>query len=141
MAVTATPIFLQAPKHGVVQIVPADTTANKTVVTAGADGSKVFALYAYSDDTAARDLRISIVRSATTYPVTCVNIPLTSGLTSSIPPVNLFAGGQFPAGMLAIDQDGQNYLYLESGDTLVVNALVAVTAAKTITVHADFGNF
>jgi len=141
MAVTATPIFLQRPKHGVVQIVPADTTANKTVVTAGSDGSKVFALYAHSDDTAARDLRISVVRSAVTYPITTVNVPLTSGHTSAIAPVNLLAGGQFPADMLAKDQDGQSYLFLESGDTLVVNVLTAVTSAKTITVHADFGNF
>lgn len=141
MAVTATPIFLQAPKHGVVQIVPGDTTGNKTVITAGANGTKVIALYAYSDDTAARDIRVSIVRSATTYPISCVNVPLTSGHTSSIPPVNLFGGSQFPANMLALDQDGQPYLFLESGDTLVVNVLTTVTTAKTITVHADFGNF
>jgi len=141
MAVTATPVFIQAPKHSMVQIVPADTTANKTVVTAGSNGTKVFSLYCYSDDTATVNLRVSIVRSATTYPITTVNIPLSAGLTSAIPPVNMLATPQFPSGMLAKDADGQQYLFLVSGDTLVVNALVTVTAAKTVTVHSDHGDF
>lgn len=141
MAVTATPIFLQAPKHGLVQVVNADSTGNKTVVTGGANGSKVFALYAHSDDTAAVNLRVSIVRSGTTYPISVVNIPIGAGNTNSVPPVNLLAAPQFPVDLLAKDQDGQNYLYLQSNDALVVNALVTVTAAKTITVHADYGDF
>lgn len=140
------PTFAKQPRHGLAQILPADTTAQKTVITAGANGSKVMSLYASSTDTVARDVQIAIVRSATTYILGTVTVPLSSGNTAAAPTVDLFNVTAFPfngtvGGVWAVDHDGQHYLNLESGDTLVVSVLVTVTAAKVISVHSEFEDF
>lgn len=125
------------PRKGLVQIANGDGTGNKTVIAAGANGSKVASLMAASTDTSARDVQVSLVRGGTTYPLGVTNVPITAGTIAATPPVNLLAA---IAG-LPVDNDGQKYLFLESGDTLVVSALIAVTSAKLISVHADYADF
>lgn len=135
------PTFAKQPRKGLAQILPADTTAQKTVITAGSSGSKVLSLHASSTDTADRDVAISLVRSATTYLLGTIKVPLSSGNTNAIFPLDLLNTTVFAFGLLAVDHDGQHYLNLESGDTLVVNALTTVTAAKVISVHSDYEDF
>lgn len=140
-----TPTLPRQPRKGLVQILPADTTGQKTVVTAGASGSKVVSLYASSTDTSARDVQVSLVRSATTYLLGTVTVPANSGNTNALPTIDLMqtltVTPQFPAGMFPNDGDAQHYAFLESGDTLVVSALTTVTAAKVISIHADYADF
>ena len=122
--------------------VNADGTTAKTIFTPGSAGSKIVAITAFSSDSAARDLRINLNRSATNYPLTTVSVPINSGNTNAIPPVAVLqttqSGGTIaaPSGVLPIDQDGQVYFFLQSGDLLTAAPLVAVTAATQITVHA-----
>ena len=71
--------FARQPRHGLAQIANADASGQKTVVTAGASGSKVTALYASSTDTSARVIAISIVRSATTYLLASPTVVLRAG--------------------------------------------------------------
>ena len=82
------PIYVGTPKIGVVQCLPADTTTAKTVYTAGASGSKLVSLVATSTDTAARIFTVAIVRSAVSYPVTTVTVPITAGNDGTTASVN-----------------------------------------------------
>lgn len=131
------PTLAKQPRKGVVQILPGDTTTQKTVITAGASGNKVVSLIGSSNDTAVVNVAVSLVRAATTYLLATTQLPIGAGFTQGVPPVDLLA---LVAG-LPLDQDAQKYLFLESGDTLVVNALVTITAAKTVSVHADHAEF
>lgn len=141
MALTATPVIVQTPKHGMAQIDNADASAQKTVITAGTNGNKVTSLIATSTETASgRDIQVAIVRSATTYVLATTNVPLNAGFAAGVAPVDLLAILKGD-GMLARDNDGQDYLFLQSGDTLVVSSLTTVASGKIISVHADHGEF
>ena len=138
MAVTATPVFTQTPSLSLAQILPADTTAAKTVVTAGANGTKVTGLSASSND-AARIVVISLVRSAVVYILTTVTVAANAGTDGTVAATNLINTTILPS--LPIDNDGQPYLLLKSGDTLTAAVTVAVTAAKTISIAAIGADF
>ena len=138
MAVTATPVFTQTPSLSLAQILPADTTAAKTIVTAGANGSKVTGLSASSND-AARIVVLNLVRSAVSYILTTVTVAANSGTDGTTASVNLINTTILPS--LPIDNDGQPYLLLKSGDTLTAAVTVAVTAAKTISIAAIGADF
>ena len=133
------PIFVGTPKNGKVQIVAADASANKTVVTVGTNGSKIISLNLQSDDTSARDVRVSIVNGGTTYPLGVVTVPIGAGASGTVPSVNALDLSKIPG--LPIDTDGNPFVLLITGDTFVVNALTTVTAAKTITAIAIYGDF
>src|SRR5262249_58135881 len=79
MAVTATPVFVQTPKNTQITIVNADASSNKTLVTAGTNGTKVTGITLCSDDTSARVVQIQITRSAVTILVGSVNVPTLAG--------------------------------------------------------------
>ena len=132
----ATGSFVGTPKLGLQQILPADTTAAKTVVSAGASGSKVVSLTATSDDTA-RIVRVSLVRSAVVYVLGTTTIAALAGTDGVVNSANLLSS--IPG--LPLDNDGQPYINIVSGDTLTVAVTVAVTAAKTISITSVFGDF
>jgi len=125
------------PRKALAQVLNATGTASVTVVTAGANGNKVVNLIATSTDTATQTIAVSLVRSATTFLLATTSVPASSGNASGVAPVDLLT----VVPNLARDQDGQSYLFMESGDTLVVNAGAAVTAGKTISVHSDHAEF
>jgi hypothetical protein len=131
------PTLPRMPRKGLGQVLNATGTASVTIVTAGANGNKVVNLVATSTDTAAQTITVSLVRSATTFPLATTAIPANSGNANGIAPVDLLA--VIPN--LARDQDGQPYLFMESGDTLVVNAGAAITSGKAISIHSDHAEF
>jgi hypothetical protein len=137
MAVTATPVFVQLPKATPQSIVNADGTTKKTIATAGTNGAKVAAIIATSTDTGTRILQLFLTRSATNYLLGSTLIAIGAGTDGVASSSNLLTS--IPG--LPVDNDGQPYLFLESGDTLTVAVTVAVTAAKEIDVTALFGNF
>jgi|SRR5579872_369642 len=131
------PTMLNQPLKGLAQILNATGTAQVTVVTAGANGSKVLNLAGSSTDTVVQTIAVSLVRNATTYLLATTAVPVNSGNASGTPPVDLLA----IVPNLPHDQDGQPYLFLNSGDTLVVNSAGSVTSGKTISIHSDYANF
>jgi hypothetical protein len=131
------PTLPRMPRKGLGQVLNATGTASVTVVTAGANGNKVVNLIATSTDTATQTITVSLVRSATAFVLATTSVPASSGNASGVAPVDLLA--VIPN--LARDQDGQSYLFMESGDTLVVNTGAAVTAGKIISVHSDHAEF
>lgn len=145
MAVTATSVFVQTPKITPQNFVQGTDAAGtlKTLYTAGADGSKVTAINITTDDgTVTHLLTLSLTRSAVDYTIGAYTIPLSAGNDGSTPSVNMLAGG--PQGMitsLPTDNDGQKYLFLESGDTLRLTFATALTAAKRINVQTIGANF
>ncbi len=140
MAVSHLPVLVQTPKTTSNTWVNADSAdTKKTVVTAGSNGSKVTALIATSSDTSDRLAQVWITRSATSYLLATVNVPDLSGFGAADPTVNLLNSTSLPG--LPVDNDGQSYLFLESGDTLQVSFTTQVTAAKTVYVTSCFANF
>jgi len=136
---TATPVFPQTIKTNVAQILPADTTSLKTLVTPGANGTRVDSIIVSSTDTSAKDLQFVITVSATDYVVGTLSIPANSGFTNAVPLVSVFAHSQFIA--FNTDVNGNKHMYLANGAVLKVKALTTVTAAKAISVVAQCGDF
>lgn len=140
MAVTPnSAVTVQTPKRGMVQIVAADTSSLKTLVTAGANGSKVASVNLASDDTSDRLVQLYVTRSGTDYLLGTVNVPTLSGTNGTAATVNAMNASMMPG--LPCDNDGQPYLLLESGDVLKVKTTTTVTAAKTVHATANYGDF
>lgn len=139
MAVTATPIFPQTIGNPSVQILPADTTTLKTVVTPGSQGTIVNRIFVTSTDTSAKDLAFYVTISAVDYLIGTLSIPANSGFTNAVPMVSVFNSSQFP-GML-LDNNGNKVLFLGSGSVLKAKVLTTVTAAKAINIFAQTGDF
>lgn len=127
------PTFPKQPQAARVQIVIGDAQAQKTAYTAGASGSKIVAIIATSTDTSARDIQLSITNGGTSYPLGTKTVAITSGFVAGVPAVNLLDAAVVVG--MPYDSDGNEFLYLISGDTLTVSALTTVTTAKAITVH------
>lgn len=140
--VTATPVFAQAPKPYVQQILPATTTTTVILVTAGANGTIIKGINCTNTDTAAASLvQFNVARSAVNYLQTTVNVPLSSGNISAAtaPPVNAMAPANWPG--LPVDSNGDPFLNLASGDTLLMNVTVTVNSGKVVActaVGADY---
>lgn len=139
MAGTATPIFPQTVKNYVAQILPADTTGNKTLVTGATNGTKIESITVASTDTSARDIQLSMTIGAVTYILATVAIPITAGFVNNAPAIDILRNAQWPG--LAFDANGNKILYVASGAVLNVKALTTVTAAKEIDVLATGGDF
>lgn len=134
-----TPTFPKQPQTNRVQIAPADTTTQKTVYTAGSNGSKIVSIIATSTDTSARNITVSITNGGTSYPLGTIAVAITAGTVAGTPAVNLLDSTVIVG--IPFDSDGNPFLYLISGDTLTVNSGTTVTTAKAITVHAIASDF
>jgi beta-xylosidase len=142
MAVTATPVFVQTPIVTPQSFVQGTDAAGtyKTCYTAGANGSKIVALVASTTDgTTGHLITVAITRSATNYVVCNVNCPLNAGNDGTVAAVDLLNATINPG--LPVDNDGQKYIILKSGDTLSVTFATALTAGKTIYVTAIGADF
>ena len=145
MAVTSTPVFVQTAKITPQNFVQGTDAAGtyKTVYTAGANGSKVTAINVTTDDgSATHVMTLVLTRSATDYVIGSYTLPVNSGTDGSAASVDMIKGG--PNSLitgLPSDNDGQTYLFMESGDTLRLTFATALTSTKRIgvvTIGADF---
>jgi hypothetical protein len=139
MSGTATPIFPQTIKNYVAQILPADTTTKKTLVTGATNGTKIETITVASTDTTARELQFIMTVSSVDYVLATVSIPANSGFTISVPAVDVLRHTQWPS--LAYDSNGNKILYVANGAVLSVKVLVAVAASKEIDILAIGGDF
>jgi hypothetical protein len=132
-------VYYQTSNVGVVQILPADTTSYKTLLTAGANGTVVTNISVHSTDTAAKDVILAVTVSGTDYPKGTVSIPLRTGDTSSAPSVNLLTMTNI-ASCFNTDVNGNRYLELPANATLRVKVGSTVTTAKAISFIAEGKN-
>lgn len=135
----ANPVFVATPKITPAAFTNADAAnTKKTIHTAGASGSKVTAVIATSTETAnARVGQLWLTRTATSYLLGSFNVPVNSGFDGSAFTINAL----LTMAGLPIDNDGQVYLFLESGDTLQVSFTTQVAATKEVDVTCIAGNF
>lgn len=136
----STPLHPQTVLSGAVKVVSADTTANKTLCTAGASGAKIESISAASDDTSAVIFQIGVTISSVDYILGEVNVPITAGIhaTGATKAVDILNSTDLPW----VRNDGvNNYLLLPALAVLFVKAKTTVTAAKTVYFYAQGGNF
>lgn len=135
---SSTPAFVATPKITPVSFTNSDSAnTKKTIATAGSSGSKVVAVIATSTDTSNRVGQLWLTRSSTSYLLGSSSVTTLAGTDGSAATnniLNLING-------LPRDNDGQPYVFLESGDTLQISFTAQVTSAKEIDVAAVFGNF
>lgn len=139
MAVTATPIFPQLIQSPVAQILPADTTTLKTIVTAGADGTRVDRILVSYTDSGSRDLQFVITSGGTDYILCTMTLPANSGNLAAVPPLSVFDHANM-VGLLN-DVNGNKVLFLGSGAVLKCKVTSSVAAAKIVAFNVQLGNF
>lgn len=137
MAAATSPIFTTSVETAVQDIVNADGTTPQTLVTAGANGARVVAVTATTDDTAAIDFSLYVQRdgAGTNFLLGTVSVPAGAGNTSAVAAVDLLD----PAKIKGLDLDGT--LILGGTDVLKVAARTAVTAAKTTYIVGLYGDY
>ena len=124
----------QGINDGAVTFVNADGTTAKTLLTAGANGTWVSGLAGTTNDTSANNVAISLNDGSTSYLVGTVRLATLSGTDGAANAISLLNTTALP--WLKLDPAGNPGLFLKAGWTLKVNPLVAVTAAKTLTLLA-----
>lgn len=132
------PFFFDVPSNSPKQIVNADSTNLVTILSAAANATKLLGLIATSDDTVARVVTWGYSRGGTFYPLGTKSVAIGSGTVAGTPATNLLD----PANVLGLpfDNDGNPFIFLESGDTLQAKSAVAVTAGKAISISAIHGD-
>src|SRR6266851_9644398 len=113
-------IFVQTPKFPHLQLTNANGTTAQTLYACGTNGSKIYGMWVTSTDTAARDVRISVLNTST-YVQTTVTVPITAGNVAGTPGVNFMSPANWPG--LPVDSDGNPYFNCASGDTLQAAAV------------------
>ncbi len=112
------------------QFTSADTTTKKTLVTAGSNGSRVDMIACDTNDTTAVNLAFYIGHSGTDYYIGNVSVPIGSGYTTVI-----------RVEAIATLSPVLGYIALGPSDTLKVNCVATMTAAKTTDVVAMGGDY
>ena len=69
-----------------------------------------------------------------------MNIPLSTGNTGALPPINLLSNANFGA-LLNTDANGNKYIYLASGSAIQVNSSTTVNANKAVTFFTQAEDF
>lgn len=144
MAVTATPIFPQSLLSKPTQLSNATSIVTPTsILAAQTNGAKIEKILVSSTDTSARDVSVFLQVAAVNYLLGTVSIPINSGNTNALPTVDILSAlvatvKQLP---LAVDANGNPYLYLDPSTSLFILPLTTITAGKFINVHVQGGAF
>lgn len=116
----------------------------KTIYTAGAaPGTKIVGINVATDDgSASHVLTLVLTRSAVNYYIGAYTLPVNSGTDGATAAVDLMRGG--PSTLIPswpVDNDGQRFGFMASGDTLRMTFATALTAGKRIDVLVTAGDF
>ena len=135
MPANTSPIFPLTVQTSAVAIVNADGTAEKVLVTAGADGTRIDAVSITSTDSAAITLAVRVNDGTTSYAVGEIAVPAGSGTNGSAPAIQGLSAGSLPW----LDASGS--LFLKAGWSLRVAAGAAVTSGATVALVAFSGDY
>lgn len=113
-----------------VEFTSADTTAKKTLITGGSNGSRVDSIPCSTNDTTAVNLAFYINISGTDYYMGVVNVPIGSGYTTVA-----------RVEALTTLAPRLGYIPLGNGDIIKVACVATMTAAKTTDVVALAAGF
>ena len=138
MAITATPVFVQAPGVAVSAYTTASSTS--TIVSGSTDGSKVLSLTAVSDSTSAHVFTVGISTGGVSRPLVAVSITASAGTNGTGAAIDMLSTALLPG--LPVDNDGQRYLFLPSTSySVVVTAASAINTGKQVTFTSMYGNY
>lgn len=138
MAISNLPFFPQSVQLAGLAITSATAGTPQTLITPGLNGCKVDWINAQTTDTVANVVQLNLYNGTVQFPISQVNVPATSGNNVSTAPISLFASSQLLT--FTYDSNGNKFIYIPSGWTLTVT-VTAVTAAKTLTLIAQYENF
>lgn len=123
--------FTSAPFTRVTQFAPADSTNAKDILPSDATKHRrVYGITAWTDESAAKDVSLHLSDGTTVWELTTIAIPINSGNTNAIVPVDLFASTQTSPFIKNRDAAGAPYLHIPAGWSLRLNYNAAMTAAK-----------
>jgi hypothetical protein len=133
MTANTSPIFGLTPKTTGTNFSNATGTTKTTIFTAGSNGSRVLAINATTDDTAANDVNLHLQPggSGTVFNLGGKRVAIASGnvVASTIASVSLLDASQMPGVILS---DGS--IQLAASDVLQAGVVAAVTSGKTLTI-------
>jgi hypothetical protein len=132
----------QTPSRGVVQFLQGTDTAGtyKTLYTAGANGSRCYGMVMNNNDASTTHLvTVQIVNAAVKYGGTALNTVLSAGFVNGTPPQPLMSSSVWPG--LPVDQYGNPYVQLVSGDTIQATFGTALTTSDLIDIYASCSDF
>lgn len=145
-ATVNTPIFPQVPKTSQVCFVQGTDTAGtyKTLQVGDADGSKVVAIWAGTNDDVSHLLTVRHSTSASDHCATngtcgsgtAVTLAASAGYANGTPVVNVLATTNWPG--LPADTDGNAFIYLSSASTTIEATFATAfsTAGEHVCVNA-----
>lgn len=134
---SGTPTFISTIKDAATSLINADGTAFKTLLAGSGSGQRIRSIQITSDDTAQVTLQFCKTIGAVDYILGEIVVAIGSGTNGTAPAVN----GLDPLRMPGLQTDGiRSFLDLGNASTLKVKSKVAVTAAKTVNVVAEYGD-
>jgi len=131
----------QTPNRGILQFTSSSSAGTySTLYTAGANGSRCYALWTTNNDGSATHLvTVQIVNSTTKYGGTSLTTVSSAGFANATPPQNMMSTTVWPG--LPLDSYGNPYVQLISGDTLQATFATAITAADVVNLVASCSDF
>jgi hypothetical protein len=121
----------QIPELFIAQINNAATTTPQALATAATTGTIVKGVTISNTDTSAYSVQLSVLRSAVSYLVCTVSVPISAGNTTAAPAAAALTSGNCPG--LPLDPGGNPYILLKSGDVLQINTTGTVASNKLVT--------
>lgn len=131
--------FTQNQNFGGVQIVTADASNKKTLITAGANDTIIKAINVATDETVARVLSLYYNDGVTDHLLGAINIPIGAGSNGGVVAVDLLNGAIITS--LPYDGTGKRVIPMKAGHSLKVLSQSTLTAAKTLFVQAFAEDF
>lgn len=132
----------QTPNRGIVQFLQGTDSAGtyKTLYTAGANGSRCYGMWMTNNDASATHLiTVQIVNGGVKYGGTALTTVSSAGFVSGTSAQSLMTSSVWPG--LPIDQYGNPYLQLASGDTLQATFATALTATDLINIVVSCSDY
>jgi hypothetical protein len=117
-----------------ITLVNADSTNAKVVLdnSTGTKALRIEQLSITSDDTSSRNVQFSRMIGVIDYIIGTIAVPAASGMDGNTPRVTALSSAT--TGIGALDADGIYVCWLPAGQKLDARSMVAVTAAKTVTI-------
>lgn len=132
----------QTPNRGIVQFLQGTDNAGtyKTLYTAGANGSRCYGLQINNtDNTTAHLVTVQIVNTAVKYGGVAVTTTTSAGFANGTPPQSLMLSSVWAG--LPVDQYGNPYVQLISGDTIQATFATALSTGALINAYVVCNDF
>lgn len=132
----------QTPNRGIAQFLQGtDSTGTyKIVYTAGTNGSRCIGMVMNNNDAITSHIvTIQIVNGTTKYGGTVLNTVPGAGFANPIPPQSLTSPTVWPG--LPVDQYGNPYIQLISGDTIQADFVTALSTTGLINIQVTCNDF